>query len=149
MNDKQVECVCIWLPECMVSLCPGHIMLQNGLQFQLLTEPNIDPQCTLTCSTTGGPPTIVSWTSDSRTVLYDNSFVFSQTVTNFVAPTYTNTLTITGRYPGQYTLTAHNRNTDIYTVSFPVTSTFQVTGKTTVFVCTWKLWIHASMHDFE
>ena len=118
----------------MVSLCPGHIMLQNGLQFQLLTEPNIDPPVfTLTCSTTGGPPTIVSWTRDSRTMVYDSSFVFTQTVTNFVAATYTNTLTITGRYPGQYTLTALNRNTDIYTVSIPVTSTFQVTGKTTVF----------------
>ena len=112
-------------------------MLQNDLQFQLLTEPNIDPPMfTLTCSTTGGPPTIVSWMRDSRTMVYDNSFVFSQTVTNFVAATYTNTLTITGRYPGQYTLTALNRNTDIYTVSIPVISTFQVTGKTTVFVCT-------------
>ena len=113
----------------MVLLCPGHLVLQNALQFQLLTEPNIDPPVfTLTCSTTGGPPTVVSWTRDSRTVLYDSSFVFSQTVTNFVAATYTNTLTITGRHPGQYTLTALNRNTDGYTVSIPVTSTFQVTG---------------------
>ena len=121
-------------------------MLQNDLQFQLLTEPNVDPPVfTLTCSTTGGPPTIVSWMRDSRTVMYDSSFVFSQTVTNFVAAAYTNTLTITGRHPGQYTLTAHNRNTDIYTVSIPVTSTFQVTGKTTVF-CEYLEIVDACQH---
>ena len=134
----------------MVPLFPGHIMLQNALQFQLLTEPNVDqPVFTLTCSTTGGPPTVVSWMRDSTTVLYGNSFVFSQTVTDFVDATYTNTLTITGRYPGQYTLTALNRNTDSYTVSIPVTSTFQVTGKPTVLcVATWNCGCTpACMHD--
>lgn len=110
--------------------CLGRIELQNALNFQLLTELTHDPPVfNLTCTTTGGPPTTVSWTRNRMTVLYNSSFVFSRTVTHFVDATYTNRLTITGRYPGEYSITTLNENTDQYLTSLPVSSTFQVAGK--------------------
>ena len=95
-------------------------------------EPNITPPAfTLTYVTTGGPPTNVTWTRDGTAIDYQNnsSFRFSRTVTDFVAATYSNTLTVTGNFPGLYNISAQNRNTVQYALSKVATSTLQVEGK--------------------
>ena len=60
------------------------------------------PQFTLTCISTGGPATTVTWTRDSEmltglTILIDP-----------VSAEYTHTLTVTGRMEGVYTCTVAN-----------------------------------------
>ena len=64
----------------------------------------VNLQFTLTCTSTGGPATTVTWRRDSdnvtgetRTVLYDR-----------VTAQYTHTLTVTGRLTGLYTCTVAN-----------------------------------------
>ena len=60
------------------------------------------PQFTLTCSSTGGPATTVTWTRDSVTVTEGNETVLD----NQVTATYTHTLTATSA--GEYTCTVNN-----------------------------------------
>ena len=111
----------------------GEILLQHDLEFQLLPlEPITDPLTfTLTCVTTGGPPTNVVWTRDNTEIDYqsNSNFTFSRTVTNFVSSTYNNTLTVTGRYSGQYNMEALNRNTVKYDDSRPATCALLVKGR--------------------
>ena len=117
----------------MITIHAGEILLQQNIEFQLLSlEPITDPPTfTLTCVTTGGPPTTVTWTRNNTEIDYqrNSNFTFSQTVTNFVNSTYNNTLTVTGRYPGQYSMEALNRNTEMYVDSQPATCALLVKGK--------------------
>ena len=62
------------------------------------------PQFTLTCISTGGPATIVTWTRDSGEAVGDTETVFNDPVT----ARYTHTLTVTGRLEGIYTCTVAN-----------------------------------------
>ena len=63
------------------------------------------PQFTLTCISTGGPATTVSWTRDSTTVIIEGT----ETVLNDPETArYTHTLTVTGRLGGEYTCTVVN-----------------------------------------
>ena len=62
------------------------------------------PQFTLTCISTGGPATTVTWTRDSTTVTEGTETVFNDPVT----AQYTHTLTVTGRLPGLYWCTVTN-----------------------------------------
>ena len=62
------------------------------------------PQFTLTCISTGGPATTVTWTRDSDTVTEGNETVLDDPVT----AQYTHTLTVTGRLGGLYTCTVAN-----------------------------------------
>ena len=62
------------------------------------------PQLTLSCISTGGPATTVTWTRDSTTVTERNQTVLNDTVTAL----YTHTLTVTGRLPGLYRCTIKN-----------------------------------------
>ena len=69
------------------------------------------PQFTLTCISTGGPATTVTWTRDSVTVTEGTGTVLD----NRVTAQYTHTLTVTGssRLGGLYTCTvANNRPTN-------------------------------------
>ena len=59
------------------------------------------PQFTLTCISTGGPATTVTWTRDSVSVTGGNETVLDNTVTS----QYIHTLTVTG---GLYTCTVAN-----------------------------------------
>ena len=56
------------------------------------------PQFTLTCISTGGPATSVTWTRDSTTVTEGNETVLNDPVT----AEYTHTLTVTGKEEGLY-----------------------------------------------
>ena len=61
-------------------------------------------QFNLTCISSGGPATTVTWTRDSETVLKGVVTVLNDKAT----ATYTHTLTVTGRLRGQYQCTVSN-----------------------------------------
>ena len=62
------------------------------------------PQFTLTCISTGGPATTVTWTRNSDTVTEGTETVLDDPVT----AQYTHNLTVTGRLGGLYTCTVAN-----------------------------------------
>ena len=79
-------------------------MVQDVLTFSLYSGLNGEsPQFTLTCTSTGGPATTVTWTRDSETVS-GGMTVLDDPVT----AQYTHTLTVTGRLGGQYQCTVSN-----------------------------------------
>ena len=92
----------------------GHIMVSN-LVFHL-NPPN---QFTLTCISTGGPATTVTWTRDSVTVIEGTQTV----LTNQQNAHYTHTLTITGRQEGMYKCSVAN------TVSSNISEGLNVQGE--------------------
>ena len=67
-----------------------------------LNGPN--PQFTLTCISTGGPATTVTWTRDSTTVTIGTETMLDDPMT----AQYTHTLTVYGRVGGLYTCTVAN-----------------------------------------
>ena len=90
----------------------GQVTIPGDITFQLDTDPATDPPVfTLSCTSTGGPATTVSWRRDG-TMLSDNSnnYITSQVV-NSVTATYTNTLTVTGRLAGHYQCSVSNVRT--------------------------------------
>ena len=62
------------------------------------------PQFTLTCTSTGGPATAVTWNRDNDTIIEGTETVLDDRVT----AQYTHTLTVTGRLGGLYTCTVAN-----------------------------------------
>ena len=62
------------------------------------------PQFTLTCISTDGPATTVTWTRDSGEVVG----VTNTVLINAVAAEYNHTLNVTGRLGGLYTCTVTN-----------------------------------------
>ena len=62
------------------------------------------PQFTLTCTSTGGPATTVTWNRDNDTIIEGTETVLDDRVT----AQYTHTLTVTGRLGGLYTCTVAN-----------------------------------------
>ena len=63
-----------------------------------------NPQFTLTCISTGGPATTVTWTRDSDTITKGTDTILD----NQMTAQYTHTLTVTGRLGGLYTCTVVN-----------------------------------------
>ena len=78
------------------------------------------PQFTLTCISTGGPATTVSWTRDSTTVTEGTETVLNDPMT----AKYTHTLTVTGRYPGLYNCTVANNKPSQASANYTVKSKF-------------------------
>ena len=79
--------------------------ITDPVQFSLKTTFTADPPVfTLTCVSTGGPTTTVTWTRDGAAA----TGVTSQTVTSSLTATYVNTLTVTGRLPGNYQCSVTN-----------------------------------------
>ena len=75
------------------------------------------PQFTLTCISTGGPATTVTWTRDFTTVITEGN----ETVLNDpVTAQYTHTLTMTGRWPGLYNCTVKNNKPSTNSRAFTV-----------------------------
>ena len=73
--------------------------MSKEIGFELHSELiAIDPQFTLTCISTGGPATTVTWTRDSVTVSQGNMTVLNNSVT----AQYIHTLTVSGRLGGLY-----------------------------------------------
>ena len=84
--------------------------MSGNMTFTVDSDLNgASPQFTLTCISTGGPATTVTWTRDSVTVTERNKTVLDNRTTS----QYTHTLTVTGRLGGLYTCTVtNNRPTD-------------------------------------
>ena len=83
----------------------GAISISGGVTLDVVSDLNgASPQFTLTCISTGGPATTVTWTRDSVTVTEGTETVLDDPVT----AQYTHTLTVTGRLPRLYTCTAAN-----------------------------------------
>ena len=81
------------------------------------------PQFTLTCNSTGGPATTVTWTRDSE--MLTGSTVLNDATT----AQYTHTLTVTGRLGGLYTCTVANARPS------EDSATYTVQGKCTCYMC--------------
>ena len=96
-------------------------MIDGQLVFSLISALTADPPVfTLTCVSTGGPATTVTWTQDGAVA----TGITSQTVTSTLTATYVNTLTVTGREPGSYTCSVANART-----APPVTASLTVAGE--------------------
>ena len=103
----------------------GVVVITGPLQFSLQTTPLASPPVfTLTCVSIGGPATTVTWTRDGAIVSNDINHVFTKTVTNQLTSTYYNTLTVTGREPGNYTCSVANVRT-----APPATASLTVAGE--------------------
>ena len=83
----------------------GIVRISDGMTFTPDSDLNgASPQFTLTCISTGGPATTVTWTRDSVTVTEGTETVLDNRETS----QYTHTLTVTGREEGDYTCTVAN-----------------------------------------
>ena len=87
-------------------ICLGDvIILKNTLSVTVNSDLNgHSPQFTLTCISTGGPATTVTWTRDSEEVSGEMTTVLDDPVT----AQYTHTLTVAGRPRGLYQCTVNN-----------------------------------------
>ena len=90
----------------------GQVTISGEIAFQLDTDPATDPPVfTLTCTSTGGPATTVSWRRDGTMLNDDNTYSITSQVSNGTTATYTHTLTVTGRLVGEYQCTVSNIRT--------------------------------------
>ena len=90
----------------------GQVTILGDITFQLDTDPATDPPVfTLTCTSTGGPATTVSWRRDGTMLSDDNTYSITSQVTDTVTATYTHSLTVTGRLVGEYQCSVSNIRT--------------------------------------
>ena len=83
----------------------GDITIPGGMTYTLVSSLDADPsQFSLTCISTGGPATTVTWTRDSETLSEGNMTVLD----NRETAQYTHTLTVSGRLGGLYQCTVSN-----------------------------------------
>ena len=88
-----------------LKLIPGDVTIPGSVTLTVDSDLNgASPQFTLTCISTGGPATTVTWTRDSATAMGDAVTVLD----NAETATYTHTLTVTGRLGGLYQYSVSN-----------------------------------------
>ena len=86
----------------MIIVNLGGLTLSGNMTLTLVS--GASPQFTLTCISTGGPATTVTWTRDNVTVTEGTETVLEDPVT----AQYTHILTVTERLGGLYTCTVAN-----------------------------------------
>ena len=104
----------------------GDVTIQNCMTFTV--DPDLkegSPQFTLTCISTGGPATNVTWTRNNETVsrgmtVLDDTVTAMTVLDDKEAATYTHTLTVTGKLGGQYKCTVSNNKPSENSESFTV-----------------------------
>ena len=80
-------------------------MISGDITLTVNSDLNGDsPQFTLTCLSTGGPATTVTWTRNSKTVTEGNQTALVDTST----AEYIHTLIVRGGMPGLYNCTVEN-----------------------------------------
>ena len=90
----------------------GQVTIPDEITFQLDTDPTTDPPVfTLTCTSTGGPATTVSWRRDGTMLSDDSTYSITSEVTDTETATYNHTLTVTGRLVGEYQCSVSNIRT--------------------------------------
>ena len=94
---------------------PTGDVVVSSVDFQLTSELDATtPTFNLTCISTGGPATTVTWTSNSRTVTDDSSHhIMSQVLTDSEDATYNHILMVTGRLAGVYECIVSNNKPSI------------------------------------
>ena len=103
------------LPRDFTNPPTGDITIPGGVSFVVTSDlPQETPQFTLTCISTGGPATTVTWTRDSATVTEGTETVLDDPVT----AQYTHTLT--GSTAGVYTCTVANNKPSSDSVNITV-----------------------------
>ena len=80
----------------------GDVNVSENIMLNV--DSGASPQFTLTCISTGGPATTVTWTRDSEDVSGERVTVLD----NAITAQYTHTLTVTGILEGLYTCTVSN-----------------------------------------
>ena len=94
----------------------GGPRIQGTIQFQLASEVDAaTPVFTLTCTSTGGPFTTVSWQRNGVVVSGGTT-----EVTDLATATYTSTLTVTGRKTGNYCCVVANSRSTVISPMLPV-----------------------------
>ena len=105
-------------PPAMISIFlihTGDITIPDSVTFTNDSDLNGEsPQFTLTCISTGGPATTVTWTRDSETVLGGDKTILNNSET----AQYTHTLTVSGRLGGFYQCNVSNNKPSSKTSSF-------------------------------
>ena len=105
----------------------GNISIPDGIVFTVETDFNgASPQFTLTCISTGGPATTVTWTRDSTTAMGDEMTVLD----NATTAQYTHTLTVTGRLGGLYQCNVSNNKPSLPSASLTVKGLSSSTSNT-------------------
>ena len=94
----------------------GDVVIPSSIVFTVDSNLNGEsPQFTLTCTSTGGPATTVTWIRDSVSVMGGMSVL-----DDHVSANYTHTLTVTGRLGGQYHCNVSNNKPSQDLASFTV-----------------------------
>ena len=110
VRHDNIQCCCRTFE--LVLPSTGQVTILGEITFQLNTDLSTDPPVfTLTCTSTGGPATTVSWSRDGITLSDDSNHDITSQVMDTVTATYTNTLTVTGRLAGQYECSVSNSRT--------------------------------------
>ena len=96
----------------------GDVTISGDITLTVLSDLNgPSPQFTLTCISTGGPATTVTWTRDYATVTEGTETVLDDPVT----AQYIHTLSVTGHLGGLYTCTVSNNKPSSASASITVT----------------------------
>ena len=98
----------------------GDVTIQGGVTLTVDSDVNgASSQFTLTCISTGGPATTVTWTRDSAIVTVGAVTVLDNTTTAH----YTHILTVTGRLGGLYQCTVTNNKPSSGSASITIQGT--------------------------
>ena len=110
--EAYCHAVCVMFSFFISNKNAGQVTIPGEITFQLDTDPATDPPVfTLTCTSTGGPASTVSWRRDG-TMLSDNStYCITSEVTDAETATYIHTLTVIGRLVGEYLCNVSNIRT--------------------------------------
>ena len=92
--------------------------MNEDIGFELDSE--VEPSFALTCISTGGPATTVTWSNESGVELREQQTVLTDAAT----AEYTHMLNVTGRHGGNYTCTVSNSAPSEDTASIVVTGTY-------------------------
>ena len=104
--------------------CAGDVTIPDGMTFTENSDLNGgSPRFTLTCISTSGPATNVTWTRDPQTVSGEMVTVLNSAV----SAQYTHTLTLTGKESGKYRCTVANNKPS------STSAELMVEGKATLF----------------
>ena len=93
----------------------GDVVIPSCMIFNADSDNRESPQFTLTCTSTGGPATTVTWSRDNETVSGGITVL-----DNPVTAQYTHILTVTERLGGQYQCTVSNNKPSYGSANFTV-----------------------------
>ena len=101
--------------------------MPGGVSLMVNSDLNGDsPLFTLTCISTGGPATTVTWTRDSTTTVIEGTETILHSQVN---AQYRHTLTVTGKRPGTYICTVSNNKPST------ASATISVEGNNIIYLC--------------